>query len=259
MIQTGCKNKGLQLAESPGYLCQNFRLAMKKIIDILSIVLPALIIILGLVRLFSKNTKGLNSLTMLAAIILLIAGLLRYFAFPDKASAIPTTKLDPIPVSKHSEAFNQSVVRILDEYVKLTNQFASGDAESISSSSQTLKSAMDSLKIEELKVDTLIYQTALQPYENARTELASIIADPSMEEKRGSLNIFSNELFNLLSTVRYDMAKLYWFECPNAFGEGRQGNWISMSEKGINPYGQKDCAELRTTVNFVSADTTKHQ
>ena len=57
---------------------------MKKVIDILGIVLPALIIILGIVRIFVKKTKGVNGLIMLFAILLLIAGLIRYYAFPDK-------------------------------------------------------------------------------------------------------------------------------------------------------------------------------
>ena len=53
----------------------------KKIIEILGIVLPALIILLGIVRIFVKKTKGVNGLTMLFAILLLIIGLLQFFIF----------------------------------------------------------------------------------------------------------------------------------------------------------------------------------
>lgn len=54
---------------------------MKKIIDILGIVLPALIIILGITRVFMTKTKGVNGLTMLFAILLLLVGIIRYSAF----------------------------------------------------------------------------------------------------------------------------------------------------------------------------------
>ena len=93
--------------------------------------------------------------------------------------------------------------------------------------------------------------------ENLKTELVSMRTDPSIEEKRNSLNIFSNELFALLSTIRYDLAKLHWLECANAFGEGRPGNWVSKSESAANPYGQQNCVETKTTLNFVAVDSTK--
>ena len=239
------------------YLCPNFYDTMKKIIDILGIVLPALIILLGVIRIFVKRTKGVNGLIMFFAILLLIAGLIRYYAFPDRTVSNSDSKATPLAVSKHSEEFNKSLESILTEYSTLISAFARSDSSQINNEATELKGALDSFRIQELMIDTLIYQTALQPYENAKVELTSIIADPSMVEKRASLNIFSNELFTLVSTVRYDLSKLYWHECGTAFGEGRPGNWISKTEQSENPYGQKDCAEIRTTINFVPVDSTK--
>lgn len=233
---------------------------VKKIIDLLAILLPALIILLGIIRVFVQKTKGINGLTMLFAILLLLVGLIRYYVFPDKDSTGGDhTKAIPLTVSKHSEAFNLSLEKVLTAYYQLTGDFVSADTNRIAQSAAGLKTVLDSLKIDELKVDTLIWQTALQPYENTKAELAAIIADPSLAEKKASLNILSNELFTLLSTVRYDLAKLYWQECNAAFGEDKPGNWISKTEQSVNPYGQKDCAEIKTTLNFVPADTTKKQ
>lgn len=232
----------------------------KKIIGLLAILLPALIILLGIIRVFVQKTKGVNGLTMLFAILLLLVGLIRYYVFPDKDSTGgDNTKAIPLTVSKHSEAFNLSLEKVLTAYYQLTGDFVSADTNRIAQSAAVLKTALDSLKIDELKVDTLIWQTALQPYENTKAELAAIIADPSLAEKKASLNILSNELFTLLSTVRYDVAKLYWQECNAAFGEDKPGNWISKTEQSVSPYGQKDCAEIKTTLNFVPADTTKKQ
>jgi len=230
---------------------------MKKIIDLLGIILPALIIILGFVRIFVKKTRGVNGLTMFFAILLLLVGLIRFYVFAGSSSNSNDPKPPPLTVSKHSEAFNQSVENVMNAYYGLTVGFENNDTAIIRQNSNMLKMALDSFKVEELQKDSLIYQTALQPLQNLQAEIASIIADPSLAEKRGSYNIFSNELFTLLSTVRYDLAKLYWQECASAFGEDKPGNWISKTEKSTNPYGQKDCAEVRTSLNFVPADTTK--
>jgi hypothetical protein len=230
---------------------------MKKIIDILAIVLPALIILLGIIRVFVKKTKGVNGLTMFLAIILLLTGLIHFWFFSKTTTCDCDSKAIPEKVSKHSAAFNQSVENVLTAYYKMNDGFVASDTTSINQHATTLKQALDSLKVEELKVDDIIYQTALQPWENAKAEVQSIIMDPSLPEKRGSLNIISDNLHTLLRTVRYDLAKLYWQECVSAFGEDKPGNWLSKTEQATNPYGQPDCAEIKATINFVPADTTK--
>ena len=126
----------------------------------------------------------------------------------------------------------------------------------ISQAARKLNHALDSLAIRELEVDTIIYQTALQPYENAKIETGSILADPAIAEKRASLNILSNELYTFLRTIRYDLAKIYWLECGSAFGEDRPGNWLSEKEAAASPYGQRECVETRSTINFMAADST---
>lgn len=231
---------------------------MKKIIDILSIALPALILLLGIVRVFVKKTRGINGLVFVLALLLLVGGLIRYFAFPDRPCPSCPKPL-PLAVSKHSEAFNLSLENVLNAYDKTTTDLVASDSAAIAKSANALKLALDSFRVAELQVDSLIYQTALQPYENIKAEVASMVADPSLAEKRASFNILSNELFALLSTVRYDLAKIFWHECSNAFGEGKVGNWLSRTEKSSSPYGVKDCVELKTTLNFVPADTTKVQ
>jgi hypothetical protein len=217
---------------------------LRQIIDILSIILPAVIIILGIVRLFVEKPKGINGLVMLCAVVLLLAGLVRYFILGSGGGASHNKGPKPVPlsVSKHSEKFNTSF-----------------DTAAIIAGSIDLKLALDSFKIEELKADTLIYQTALQPYENVKAEVTAITADPSLIEKKASFNVLSNELFSLMNTAKYDLKKLYWQECGKAFGEDKPGNWLSKTEKTENPYGQKDCAEIKTTLDFVPADTTKKQ
>ncbi len=232
---------------------------MKNSIEILGIVLPAIIILLGIVRVFVKQTKGINGLTMLFAFLLLIIGLVQYFIFKETSKTAPEPKLIPVKVSKHSMVFNQSVENLLNAYFRMTDGFVNNDLASVNQSAIELKQSLDSFKIDDLKIDTLIYQTALQPYENAKMEVASIISGASIEEKKVSLNTCSNELYTLLRTVRYDNAKIYWRECPFAFGQDEPGNWLSKTDEAMNPYGKEDCADIRSTINFIAADTVSKQ
>ncbi|MBK6935641.1 MAG: DUF3347 domain-containing protein [Chitinophagaceae bacterium] len=239
---------------------------IKQILTLLSIALPAFIILLGIARLFVKSVKWINGFTMFSAFILLLAGIARYLFFPSGGSSSDNgPKPVPLNVSKHSEVFNRSAESVLSSYLALTDAFVNNDTTAIGKAGSQFKLSLDSFKVDELKVDSIIYQTALQPYENVKSETSSVIADPSIKEKRGSFNILSNELFSLLSTVRYDLSKLYWHECEKAFGDGNPGNWLSKNEEEkTNPYGVEDCAELKTTIDFIpvadtsqSADTTK--
>ncbi|HMU47522.1 MAG TPA: DUF3347 domain-containing protein [Chitinophagaceae bacterium] len=232
---------------------------MKNIIELSGIILPALIIILGIIRVFAKKTQGINGLTMLFAILLLIIGFTQYFIFKDNSSGNNEPKPQPLAVSKHSAVFNQSIEKVLNAYFRMTDAFVNNDISAINQFGNELKTDLDSLKLEELKADTLIYETALQPFDNAKAEIASIVADPSVDEKRGSLNIFSNELYTLLRTLRYDLAKVYWKECPFAFGDSKPGYWLSKTEETLNPYGKEDCAIVRSMINFVPADSSKNE
>lgn len=242
---------------------------LKKVIDILGIVLPALIIALGIVRIFVKKTKGVNGLTMFFAVLLLLAGIIRFLFFAAGGGSNSSgPKPESLAVSKHSEAFNNSISAVLNAYYKMTEGFVNWDTAAIGSSGNELKIALDSLKIDELQKDSVIYQTALEPYANAKTELKAILADPSIDEKRGSLNILSDNLRNLLVIVKYDRAKIYWNECPMAFGEDKPGNWLSKTTEVRNPYmgikdpqyGDKmlDCGGPKDTIKFdPPVDTTK--
>jgi hypothetical protein len=233
--------------------------AMKNIIDILAIALPALIILLGFVRLFSNNQKrNFNGLIMFIAILLLLVGLIRNVFFSGKGTNEQGTKELPLIVSKHSADFNNSLENILKTYFEMTEAFSKDDTSAIHQSGFQLKVALDSFNLDELKKDTLIYQTALDPLSNANAEIVAILSDPSIVEKRASLNIFSDELFTFLRTVHYDVAKLYWQECSSAFGEDKSGFWISKEEKSPNPYRIDNCAVVKTTINFIPADSTKH-
>ena len=125
---------------------------MKKVLDILGIALPAFIIILGVTRIFIQKTKGVNGLTIFFAILLLLTGLIRFFFFPDGGRPHDEkSKTTPISVSRHGGAFNQSLENVLTAYYNMTDGFIDNNTEIINQSARSLKEALDSLNLAELK------------------------------------------------------------------------------------------------------------
>ena len=173
-----------------------------------------------------------------------------------------------LAVSKHSEPFNLSVQSLLNAYYDLSEGFVNWDTVAVSRSAMQLKGALDSLKIEELKVDTTgIYESALDPLANAKAEINNILAAPSIDTKRTGFNQLSDNLRLLFIVVKYDRAKLYWQECPMAFGEDSPGYWLSKTDAVRNPYlgtkhptykaGMLECGAPKDTLNFMVSDTLK--
>jgi hypothetical protein len=241
---------------------------MKNVIDILGIVLPALIIILGFVRIFSGNRKNsYNGFILFIAILLLLAGIIRFIFFRNSGSGNSEPSPTGLTVSKHSDAFNGSLENIMHEYYGMTEGFVTWDTAVINTRGNDLKQKLDSLNIEELRKDTTgIYESATEPLANARMEVNTLLKAASWEPRRTSFNLLSDNLRLLLTIVKFDKSVIYWQECPMAFGDDRAGNWLSRTEEVRNPYlGTKDpkygnsmldCGGVKATLDFTPKDST---
>jgi len=202
---------------------------------------------------------------ILVILLLLLAGYI-WYSFKGGKKRDKGPKPVALAVGKHSPAFNQSIRAVLEAYYNMSEGFVNWDTSVVNREGSLLKSALDSLKIDELKKDTLIYLTVLDPLANAKTEVATIISNPSLDNKRKSLNILSDDLIQLIRTVKYDRSKLYWQECPMAFGDDQPGYWLSKTDAVRNPYlgtshpkykdGMLKCGGPKDTINFMVQDTT---
>ena len=193
---------------------------------------------------------------LLIYLVLIIGIITWYYAVGKESRVFDNSKATALKVSKHSQEFNQSLLAVMDKYYKLTDEFIKGDTVSINKSAASLKLALDALKIDDLKADSAIYETAASVWGDTKAEIDGMQSDPSLQAKKESLNLFSNELFTLLLTVHYDLSKLYWQECSSAFGEDTPGNWISENGQSKNPYDKNDCAVVKKVINFMPADST---
>lgn len=206
---------------------------------------------------------------LILLVVLLIGVVVWKFIFPKK-STDQTPKPQGLTVSKHSEDFNQSMSKALNDYYALTESFVNWDTAGVSRSLAALKVSVDSIHIHEMQKDTVdLYETAKSFWESIKSEIQGMQFDTSLYEKREALNMLSDHFYNLLRTVKYDVGKVYYHECPMAL-DNYESKAFWLSSKGDmksrrNPYlGLHDpkygksmltCGSTRDSINY-SADST---
>jgi len=106
-----------------------------------------------------------------------------------------------------------------------------------------------------LKKDTSgIYATALSLVGNIKSNAQSVPTESTITAMRKDFQNVTENLFPLLKMIHYEGNTLYLQNCPMAFGEGNDANWISNSPQIINPYlGRKDptmvhCGETKDSI-----------
>lgn len=201
---------------------------------------------------------------ILLPLLLIAAAVIVWFMFFHKTkSTVVDEKLQPVTVSKHSDTFNKSLESLMGAYYAMTEGFVNWDTVAVAKAAGELKEALDSLKLSELQKDTVIYESAMGSWDNMKNELAGLTEDPTIEKKRESFNMVSQNLYDFLRIIRYDAGKVYFQECPMAFGDDKPGNWLSKTAEVRNPYlGTKDpkykdgmlnCGGPKDTINFIAA------
>ncbi|HEY5969645.1 MAG TPA: DUF3347 domain-containing protein, partial [Chitinophagaceae bacterium] len=174
----------------------------------------------------------------LLVVVLLVIALIGAWYFglfkgKDKPSG---PKPEGLTVSKHSSSFNESMSKALDSYYALTEAFVNWDTAKVNSSIAELKISVDSMRIPEMEKDTAaLYETAKSFWESIKAEIQGMQIDTSLYEKRESLNMLSQQLYDLLRTVKYDLAKVYYQECPMALNNYESSAfWLSANSETKN-------------------------
>ena len=158
-------------------------------------------------------------------------------------------KQQPLKVGIHSGEFNKSIGAVVTQYLSLKDAFVNADTSTIKAEEKKLIAAIDSIKIDELKKDTTgIFQSAQAQLSDIKSNADAILKETDITEMRQDFRMISENLFPLLKTIHYEGVKLYWQNCPMAFGEGKDANWISNTEEIFNPYLGKNHPEFKGTM-----------
>lgn len=154
--------------------------------------------------------------------------------------------------SIQTEAFNQSFKKVLHTYYQLKDQFIAENEPLIDTTSKLLLVSIDSLLINELKGDTIAISTARSYLDGIYSEIKGLLGEKDLDGKRKSFQMISEQLYDLIRTVRYDQEVIYHEYCPMAFNNDG-ASWLSNTSFISNPYIPKtmlNCGEVRDSIDF---------
>jgi hypothetical protein len=180
----------------------------------------------------------------------------------EKASNSPQPEVQAaLAKSQNSEAFNASFQKMLNDYYNLKDALVrSKDTKTppsvidpaVNTSATALIASADSLKLKELKADEAIISTAKTFVDAISSESKGLVGEKELENKRKSFQMISDNLYNLIRTVKYDREVAYYQFCPMAFND-QGAYWLSRESDIKNPYfgsTMLTCGETRETLDF---------
>ncbi|HTB51888.1 MAG TPA: DUF3347 domain-containing protein [Ferruginibacter sp.] len=188
-------------------------------------------------------------------LLVLLFGIYWMFLKKSAPDAPQSITQNAIKIGAHSASFNYSIDTLVNAYLELKNNFVDNDSVKAKVTAAKVATLSDSVKLDELKKDTSgIYATALSLVGNIKSNAQSVPTESTITAMRKDFQNVTENLFPLLKMIHYEGNTLYLQNCPMAFGEGNDANWISNSPQIINPYlGRKDptmvhCGETKDSI-----------
>ena len=151
-------------------------------------------------------------------------------------------------VKKHSEAFNTSIANAINSYLDMKNAFVEADTINVKTNATRFIAAVDSIKTDEFqKGDAQIFGALHQQLSDIKSNATPILQETDITQMRQDFRMVSENLYPFLKTIGYEGQKLYWQNCPMAFGEN-EANWLSNTSEIINPYLGKHHPEYKSAM-----------
>lgn len=185
-----------------------------------------------------------------------------YIIYTNKTSdKKETTPEQPLKISKNSAVFNNSLQYSLNAYYQLHDALVNWDSSKIvQNHADSLAEAVNKIPFEQLKADSTLIVTAKQLSSSIVAEVSAMRSDTSIKDQRKDFYTITENLYNLLRTVQYDVSTIYHVKCPMAFNGDEEGYWLSAKAEIINPYyGNKDpqyhsgmmhCGSIEDSISF---------
>jgi hypothetical protein len=166
----------------------------------------------------------------------------------DKPADSFTTNEETTVVKKHSEAFNNSIAIAINSYLDMKNAFVEADTMNVKANAAQFISAVDSIKTDEFQEgDAQIFGAIQQQLSDIKANATPILQETDITQMRQDFRMVSENLYPFLKTIGYEGQKLYWQNCPMAFGEN-EANWLSNTSEIINPYLGKNHPEYKSAM-----------
>ncbi len=182
------------------------------------------------------SEKMKRSLFLILAVLVGFA--VYWFYFRSRSHGPKGPKPVPMAVKKHSEAFNTSVNTVVNDYLSVKDAFVDADTGVVKSTVRAFIAALDAIDTSELKKDTaMVFETAKASIADVRSNAASLLNQIDITEMRRDFSSMTDMMYPaFFKAINYEGPKLYLQNCPMAFNDTEPANWISNSDKVVNPY-----------------------
>lgn len=182
-------------------------------------------------NIFMKKGLFLIGIVVVALVVYAV-----FFSKPAETAGGDEAKQQPLAQSKNSETFNKPFNAALTAYFKLHDALVNWDTAKATESAKLLQTSLAQVPYDSLKADSNLILTAKTFSGNINADCIGIAGDTSIAEKRKSFYELSENLYTLVQTIKYDQQKIYHVVCPMAFGDDKEGKWITNVDTIINPY-----------------------
>lgn len=141
-----------------------------------------------------------------------------------------------VVVKKHSQVFNDKVDAAVSSYMLLKDDFVNADSTSAKEQASNFIAAINEIPLTELNEDeSQISAAAKQQISDIVANAEPIQKGENLDEMRHDFYMVSENMYPFLKTIGYEGEKLYWQNCPMAFGD-QEANWLSNTRQINNPY-----------------------
>ena len=187
-------------------------------------------------------------LLFILIIILALAGYY-WYSSANKKSSENEAKLEPYALKKHSETFNGAVSDAMNAYFDMAEAFVEADTAKVKEHSRRFILLLDSIPMDELKNDTAhIYDIAINNLSGIKSNAESVLNMTDIQEMRKDFSMVSENLYPFFRVINYEGENMYWQNCPMAFNDDKEANWISKTKEVFNPYLGKKHPKYRATM-----------
>lgn len=188
---------------------------------------------------------------LLLTVLILILAIAGYYwyEFSHTGGGDSGPKQAPVTLKKHSNTFNDAVAGAMKSYFDLSAALVNADTAGAKVNTKKFIQLMDSIPMDELKKDTTgIYEVAMGDFSSIKANAASLITQTDITEMRKDFSMISENLYPFFKIINYEGEKMFWQNCPMAFGDDKGANWISPTTEVVNPYLGKYHPEFKGTM-----------
>jgi hypothetical protein len=137
----------------------------------------------------------------------------------------------------------------MNAYFEMSAAFVEADTAKAKLAATKFVQLLDTIPMDELKKDTSnIYDVAMATFDGIKSNAADILVVGNLQEMRKDFSMVSENLYPFFKIINYEGDKMYWQNCPMAFGDDKEANWVSKTPEVINPYLGKNHPEFKATM-----------